>query len=390
MNATVEIHSSVVVHLFFLHVLLDLAPVFFPFPFCFLDAQMRSRSGVSEIRMAQPPTIEPTRSTSRLEQPQQHSDTPTSVVLAAPLPHLTGNSQNNSQHDDVIVPSPPLPAPAPTVPPQQTRRRRRPPHRRLLTYLTSPIRPSHFAELELLLLTFSTGMQDATSFPDYRCFASNQTGNTVMLALSLTIPRAKTANLFVTPNIAVSLPLFLTGAYLTGQLGQCGRIVPNRLSRWWLLLLNAVQTAMVFAAAGLQYVYGVQLTGGVTLGVIALLAFASGSQVVISRSLRMTEISTAMATAAYVDLLVDPALLRWRNNRPRNRRAGFLLALVAGCFVGAELYASHGSAFTLMVSAGGKAVVTAMFLFNPSGGVGEEREEKRLRETVGGGDGGIV
>src|SRR4051794_11807229 len=46
--------------------------------------------------------------------------------------------------------------------------------------------------------------------------------------------------------------------------------------------------------------------------VIILLAFASGSEVVLSRLLAMTEISTAMVTAAWVDLLIDPHLWGWK------------------------------------------------------------------------------
>lgn len=88
-------------------------------------------------------------------------------------------------------------------------------------------------------------------------------------------------------------------------------------------------------------------------------------QVVLSRSLQMTEISTAMATAAWVDLLVDKKIIK-KVNRARNRRIAFLVALVVGCFVGAGIYVRVGSAWALGVSAIGKAAVTCMFLFNKS------------------------
>lgn len=173
--------------------------------------------------------------------------------------------------------------------------------------------------------------------------------------------------MFYTANIGVALGLFLAGGYLTGQLSH---IVGPRL-RVWLVLCNLMQTAMVFAAAALQLRYGVRHTGPRDLLVIALLAFASGSQVVQSRSLRITEISTAMATAAWVDLLIDPHLLAIREkNRPRNRRLFFLITLVVGSLVGAGIYKAAGSAVALFVSAGGKAVVTAMYLFN-----GAEKEK---------------
>lgn len=62
---------------------------------------------------------------------------------------------------------------------------------------------------------------------------------------------------------------------------------------------------MVFAAVAMQYHFGVGTEGpgkgmkGRDLIIIALLAFSSGGQVAMARALQMTEITTAMATAAY-------------------------------------------------------------------------------------------
>lgn len=179
-------------------------------------------------------------------------------------------------------------------------------------------------------------------------------------------------DMFFTPNIGVALGLFLAGGYLTGQLSH---VVGPRL-RLWLVLCNLVQTAAVFAAAAIQHTYGVshnqhQHAGATGLVAVGLLAFASGSQVVQSRSLRMTEISTAMATAAWVDLLIDPHLFAFRGaggNRPRDRRFFFLVALLAGSLAGAGIYRRAGSDVALFVSAGGKALVTVMYFFNGADG----------------------
>lgn len=208
-------------------------------------------------------------------------------------------------------------------------------------------------------------MQDAISFPDYHCFASNQTGNTVLLSTALILPSLDSAA-FSTTNTAISLCLFLAGAYSTGQISHL--VGPRR--RLWLILCNALQTLLVTVAAALQYIHGAQPHS------LALLAFASGSQVVQSRSLRMTEISTAMATAAWVDLVIDSRLMALREgNRPRNRRLAFLVALVAGTLLGAGIYRTAGSAVAIFVSAGGKAVVTGMFFFN-------EAEREKQQEAV--------
>ncbi|KAK4105310.1 hypothetical protein N658DRAFT_512795 [Parathielavia hyrcaniae] len=234
-------------------------------------------------------------------------------------------------------------------------------------YLCEDVRPSALAEVQLCLLTFCIGLQDAVSFPDFHCFASNQTGNTVFMVLAIVIPEAN-GDMFVTANIGTALGFFLAAAWLTGQLGH----VVGARRRGWLILCNFVQTCLVFAAAALQYVHRSPATGRLaldgaqtpsTLWAIGLLATAAGSQVVQSRSLRMTEISTAMATAAWVDLMIDRDLFVLRN-RPRNRRAGFLGSLVLGTLAGAFIFRRLGSPAALVVSAAGKVLVTVMFLFN--------------------------
>ncbi|KAK3937070.1 hypothetical protein QBC46DRAFT_393619 [Diplogelasinospora grovesii] len=225
-------------------------------------------------------------------------------------------------------------------------------------HLKAPVRPSGFAEFELTLLTFCTGLQDAISFPDYHCFTSNQTGNTVFLMLAIALPHLD-GEMFITANIGTALGLFLAAGWVTGQLSHI--IGPRR--RIWLMLCNFVQACLVLAAAAIQHTHGVQLTGAWTLAVLGLLAFASGSQVVQSRSLQMTEISTAMATAAWVDLVIDPHLFTLKN-RPRTRRIAFLASLVLGALVGAFIYKTAGSAAAIAVSGAGKLLVAFMYLFN--------------------------
>ncbi|CAJ2501125.1 Uu.00g039780.m01.CDS01 [Anthostomella pinea] len=225
-------------------------------------------------------------------------------------------------------------------------------------HMQEPVRASGFAEFELLFLTFCTGIQDAISFPDYHCFASNQTGNTVFLMLAIVLPELN-GNMFITPNIGAALGFFLCAGWITGQISHI--VGPRR--RIWLVCSNFIQSCLVFAAAAIQYRYGTGLHGSTAVIVVALLAFAAGSQVVQSRSLKMTEISTAMATAAWVDLVVDPALFK-RKNHPRTRRVMFLLSLIAGSLVGAGIYRTAGSAAAIFVSAVGKSIVTIMYFFN--------------------------
>ncbi|RMD41536.1 hypothetical protein DV735_g3607, partial [Chaetothyriales sp. CBS 134920] len=161
----------------------------------------------------------------------------------------------------------------------------------------TPIRPSLWTEILLLILTVMTGIQDATTFPDYHCFASNQTGNTIFLTLAVVTPQLN-GKMFITENIAVALALFLAAGALTGQLGH---VLDMQRSRVFLFGSNILQTVLVVLAAGVQFAYG---------------AYGVEHDVVQSRALGTTEISTAMATAAWVDLVIDPHLAVLRDRPP--------------------------------------------------------------------------
>jgi len=223
---------------------------------------------------------------------------------------------------------------------------------KVFKYTFASIEVNILIELQLLILTLSTGIQDAISFPDFGCFASNQTGNTVLLAVGLA---GVDSNLVHLPSIGLSLALFLAGAALTGHVGHA---IGSR-RRAWLLLTNLIQTAMVFGAAAIQFAHGVTETGGWALGAIGLLAFSSGAQVASCRAMQVPEITTAMATAAWVDFIIDPKILVV-SNRSRNRRALFLVFLVAGSFAGAFMQLRIGSGMALVVSAIGKSLAMGL------------------------------
>ncbi|KAL4890836.1 hypothetical protein BDV59DRAFT_183753 [Aspergillus ambiguus] len=157
----------------------------------------------------------------------------------------------------------------------------------------------------------------------------------------------------------MSLGMFIAGGLIMGQLGN---IFGGR-RRIWLLLSSFIQTALVFAGLIIQCTVPVRQDGPAALGVIACLAFSSGGQVAMGRGLKITEITTAMATAAYVDVVVDTGLLL-RNNRTRNRRVLFVVTIAVGCFVGAFAEREISSTFALLWCAVGKTVVTLSFLFN--------------------------
>lgn len=71
--------------------------------------------------------------------------------------------------------------------------------------------------VELLIISFATGIQDATRYPDYQCFASDQTGNTVFLAVAAAGLGGESFN---TRNVCVSLGVFLGSCLAMGQIGN--------------------------------------------------------------------------------------------------------------------------------------------------------------------------
>ena len=218
------------------------------------------------------------------------------------------------------------------------------------------VREDMLLEIEFLLMSFATGFQDAATWPDYGVFASNQTGNTVFLAIGAA---GMSHGAYSFSIIGASLGSFIGGGLVMGQLGNY--FGPRK--RLWLLVSSILQTGMVYAAAGIQYAFPLTRKGAVAAGVMTLLAFSSGAQVAMSRALRLTEITTAMATSVYVDVVVDPGLLKIHNRR-RNRRFLFLGMLTAGCFAGAFTDKHINSSFTIILSAVVKSIVTVFFLFN--------------------------
>jgi uncharacterized membrane protein YoaK (UPF0700 family) len=196
------------------------------------------------------------------------------------------------------------------------------------TFLSHEMERELHIEIQLILLAFATGIGDATTFPDYGVFASNQTGNTALLALgALNVDPA----IISLSNVSASLGMFIGGCLIFGQLGNYFGV----RRRGWLMATNFAQTVLVFAAAGIRQITAHSRTGPQSYAVISLLSFASGGQVACARSLDIPEITTAMVTSAYVDVRVDPNIFRGRN-RSRNRRLIFVVALLAGCFVGAK------------------------------------------------------
>jgi uncharacterized membrane protein YoaK (UPF0700 family) len=224
-------------------------------------------------------------------------------------------------------------------------------------YWRAELQPNNFIVFLLLCLTFVTGIQDAISFIDYRCLHSAQTGNTVLLGVSIFL-RDRSDYRPAIANAATSLACFFNGAYLTGQLGA----IFGHRTRAWQFGVGMAQTSMLVGVACVQHTYAIRERGFWTRIALALLAGQSGSQIAAARAWNVPEITTAMATAAWVDLARDEKLWQVRNTS-RDRRVLFFLLLVAGCMTGAFLRLRIGSANSVVVSVAIKVVAHTAVLF---------------------------
>jgi hypothetical protein len=108
---------------------------------------------------------------------------------------------------------------------------------------------------------------------------------------------------------------------------------------------------------------------------IALVAFQSCGQAVVSRALRFNALTSVVLTSVYHDLFSDAELLVARNVE-RNRRAAAPVFLVLGALIGGRFAESDwGVAGALWTAAALKAMVVVVWLAWPAAGDNEGEEE---------------
>lgn len=211
-----------------------------------------------------------------------------------------------------------------------------------------------FVDVQLLAISLSTGVLDAISYPDFNVFVSNQTGNTIFLAIaSVGIER------FLLASAAVSLGCFLLSCFAAGRLG----LHFGAHTRGWLLLTNAVQTGAVILVYILHATKVIVLDNELKLVYIALLSIASGMQVASARQLQ-ADIPTAMLTSPFAALLVDEHIFKLRNPA-RDRRLAHILSMLSGAFIGSAVYKCSGTGAAFIVAFAMKFIITLSYFFNP-------------------------
>ncbi|CAO1617989.1 unnamed protein product [Parajaminaea phylloscopi] len=208
--------------------------------------------------------------------------------------------------------------------------------------------------LHLLLISFGTGLLDAATYSDFGIFASNQTGNTIIVLVEA-VERSRGASPAPLLAVGISLASFLFFGVLFGQIGVSPVVGP--CTRGWLLFSTFIQAALILLAAVLVQTGVLSTTTrdpkDTTL-LVLLLAASSGIQVAMAKSVGVKEVPTAMLTSPYMDLLTDPHLttrsLTSSVVASRNLRLGYLFFFATGTVVGAIAKVHSGTTTVLWLS----------------------------------------
>ncbi|KAH8658190.1 hypothetical protein BX600DRAFT_514701 [Xylariales sp. PMI_506] len=189
-------------------------------------------------------------------------------------------------------------------------------------------------DLILLYAYFVTGLLDTSATAIWGTFVSMQTGNTVFLALGLAGPA--TSSRWI--KSGMSLLFFCLGSFFFARFHNA-----ISLRRRWILLLGVLIQVLCIIAAALIVTFTQATEPGSdhdlhwkVLLPLALVAFQSSGQAVVSRTLRHRTLTSVALTSIYCDLFSDAELFSpgLTTNIERNRRVAAALLLFLGALVG--------------------------------------------------------
>jgi uncharacterized membrane protein YoaK (UPF0700 family) len=216
------------------------------------------------------------------------------------------------------------------------------------------VRIRHPLVRALLVLTFTTGLVDATSYLGLgHVFTANQTGNLVLLALGI----AGNGNLPVLAPL-VSLGSFLLGAGVGGVIAEwAGNRHPTFLARALAIEVSLIASAAIFAAV-------VNITPDTFSGyvVIALLALAMGIRNATTRHISGSDLTTTVLQTELTGLAADSPLTGGSGDGSV-RRIAAVLALFAGALAGALLLQAS---VALPLAAAAGLVLATWLVYVPS------------------------
>lgn len=191
------------------------------------------------------------------------------------------------------------------------------------------------------MLTLVSGVVDAVSYLGLdHVFVANMTGNVVLLGCAA----AGAAGFSVSATLT-SLAAFVLGAVISGRVA--GRIS----SRGRLLVaVMIVEAGLVGVAALIALLSTSPATGWARYTDIVILALAMGMRTGAVRRLGVHDLTTTVLTQTLAGLASD-SILGGGDNRRAVRRAGAVIAMLAGAAVGAVLVLQVNAALPLLVAA---------------------------------------
>ena len=149
------------------------------------------------------------------------------------------------------------------------------------------------------------------------------------------------------------------------------------MKRSSIVLSFALQAALCFISAALITFGAIPEKAGsllpdsfIVLIPLALLSISSGGQIVVSRFLGFSELTSIVLTSAYCDFAFDEKLFTsgLSENSKRNRRAASTVMIVAGAIAGGFLTQNDDIASAIWIAGAIKMLVAAIFLFWKSEG----------------------
>jgi uncharacterized membrane protein YoaK (UPF0700 family) len=180
----------------------------------------------------------------------------------------------------------------------------------------------------LLVLTFTTGLVDATCYLGLgRVFAANMTGTVVLLGFGIAGSGG-----FPVVALLISLASFLLGAGAGGALAKrVGDRGPGHIAR-----ALAIEVSLIGIAAVVAATVAVRPNAASGDTVIALLAFAMGVRNATVRRLAVPDLTTTVLTMTLTGLAGDSPLAGG-SGRGSGRRIAAALGMLAGAVAGALL-----------------------------------------------------
>jgi uncharacterized membrane protein YoaK (UPF0700 family) len=180
----------------------------------------------------------------------------------------------------------------------------------------------------LLILTFTTGLIDATSYLGLdHVFTANMTGNILFLGFGI----AHSGGLPVLAPL-ISLAAFLLGA---GAGGVLATKMADRHPRHFAWAL-AIEVSLITLAAVLAAAIDIRPNRVSGDAIVALLALAMGVRNATVRRIAVPDLTTTVLTMTLTGLAADSALFGG-TGKGSTRRAAAVLAMVTGALVGALL-----------------------------------------------------